>query len=323
MWMMRRLLRAHRDDELIARVKNIFFEEGPEPKHPELALVLGQQGAGKSTLLAQIYDTFPNSEAKACLDYDKLREFHPSYTAISRNPFDMAIRTTSFGSSVVARLLIDALEDRKNIVVECAIPNKLHWAILVKQSSVCGYRNHVHFLPIHWRDSFLSVVQRFEGTLEKTGTARWVSAQGQKAAYMRTLPCLRAIEQSGVWSSLSVHQRGKLPVRVDKGQRCSWSPSEIFLTCQSEAWPVQRSFAHAEATQGLLQKVCLRKEHSPLWYRAMLYEFARQSERIVAGNKENLKVSAMEPLCQIERQFRFHGLSVAAFKRAVRQRSYP
>jgi hypothetical protein len=278
-----------------------FYHEGTQPYHPKLVFAVAQPGAGKSTLANSLSRQMSNGEAWWRLDKDSLRKFCPEYQEAIKNPFTMSLTTNRSAQACYNTILRSALRSKQNLLVEGGVRSAVFFSLLGTAIRLNGYKIDMHIVGVHWRDSMLGIINRFETGLATSHSARWVCLRKHELAVRNVVGMARNTQRFPVCHNITVHQRC-----CASDNKVSWkssaptSASKALEVVHNEVWGQQRREDHLHLAASLRDRAEARKEYSPAWYRDLLTLFVRQAEDLVAGKDRCLNIDSHVPLTKIE-----------------------
>jgi len=179
------------------------FLDAASQDRPRAIILAGQPGAGKGGLVeaaeAELIDDV------VTVDPDKLRNFHPDVQEFRRvHPYTWSGHTHADASKWADELLQATVDGKKNLIFDTTLSNGQWSAELIRDLQSQGYDVEVRALAAHKLESELGVDQRFTGSLDQRGHARYVPEGARDAIY------------------------GKLPTSLDTVQQQTTAPIRIF-----------------------------------------------------------------------------------------------
>ena len=180
------------------------------PVSSPLAVYLGgQPGSGKSTL-ARSSAAMLGSENFVHIDVDRLREMHPAYLPMIRNP-----RTEDAAPSAVQRdcsrwadrLREDAMAGQRHMLVENTMraPEQVRESVLAHRAA--GYAIEARILAVHARSSEVSLSRRFEHEKAHIGFGRRMPLDYHELAAAGIVDTVKVIEGERLFDRLVIFDR--------------------------------------------------------------------------------------------------------------------
>lgn len=152
---------------------------------PKLVILAGQPGAGKSGLNASAQADMQSQGGAVTVDIDDLRKVHPQYRElIAENPRTAASEVQNDASAWGDRLLADARDQNKNIILDGTLKDPDKAETLVRDFKRSGYEVEVRAMAVSKETSELGVYERYENAMKNApGAARWVPEEVRNDAY--------------------------------------------------------------------------------------------------------------------------------------------
>lgn len=177
--------------------------------NPRAIYLGGQPGSGKSTL-ARSAAAMLGSDNFVHVDVDRLREMHPAYLPMIRNP-----RTEDAAPSAVQRdcslwadmLRVKAMAGQRNMLVE----NTMRSSDQVRESVLAhrdaGYAVEARILAVHARSSEVSLSRRFELEKASMGFGRRMPLDYHELAAAGIVDTVRVIEDERLMDRVVIFDR--------------------------------------------------------------------------------------------------------------------
>ena len=161
------------------------LQECESREKPKIIILAGQPGAGKSKLTAQAEREFDSRGGAVSIDIDALRSEHPDYNRLVRDtPRTAASEVQNDASAWGDRLLADARDQNKNIILDGTLKDPQKAETLVRDFKRSGYEVEVRAMAVSKETSELGVYERYENAMKNApGAARWVPEDVRNDAY--------------------------------------------------------------------------------------------------------------------------------------------
>lgn len=219
------LLTEEKHEEVLQAIKDASYFKKKKiepPDKPKYIIVLGQTGAGKSHLTE--YITKQNSNV-VIIDSDKYKGYREDSDDIQRDHLvEYAYLTAPDAYWHRDQMIYDAMENRYNILMECATTEKDGMFIDVEKIIQMGYDVEVVALGVSDINSLISVHERYEDQI-KNGyvAAKLTSIERHDDSYSSLIKCIRNIDENRI--KVSIYERGK---------GFPFTPTEIYHTGSKE-----------------------------------------------------------------------------------------
>lgn len=201
-------------------------------KRPKFTIVCGQTGSGKSNLTASLYSQNPNM---VIIDSDKYKAYRPDNEQIQQSyPEYYAYLTAPDSYLHRDEMLVDALSERYNILMECATSQKEGLFIDISSLIKLGYEVEICVLGVSSLNSLISVHERYEELLAKGNKAAKLTNIARHDDSFVSLSTAIRDTQNMQGVTVKVYERGKgptyFPVQVYSSEDC-----ERRFSCALEA----------------------------------------------------------------------------------------
>lgn len=150
--------------EILENIKKTSYEGKKRSEKPKFVIVLAQTGAGKSNLTSSIYS---NDDNLVIIDSDKYKAYRHDNKDILRDHFaEYAYLTAPDAYLHRDEMLIDAMNKKYDILLECAPSEKDGLFVDVDSIKKSGYDVEIHVLGVCSLNSSISIHERYEYSLE-------------------------------------------------------------------------------------------------------------------------------------------------------------
>jgi predicted ABC-type ATPase len=151
---------------------------------PRAIILAGQPGAGKGNVASAALREF--KDQAVVVDPDQMRDFYPGVRDLkASNPYSWADKTHEDASQWAKELRAEAIDQRKNLIIDTTLGKYESAAQLVSELREKGYEVEVRALATHRLESELGVEARFSATMGTLGHGRYVPAHIQEEVYAK------------------------------------------------------------------------------------------------------------------------------------------
>lgn len=151
--------------EILENIKKTSYEGKKRSEKPKFVIVLAQTGAGKSNLTSSIYS---NDDNLVIIDSDKYKAYRHDNKDILRDHFaEYAYLTAPDAYLHRDEMLIDAMNKKYDILLECAPSEKDGLFVDIDSIKKSGYDVEIHVLGVCSLNSSISTHERYEDSLER------------------------------------------------------------------------------------------------------------------------------------------------------------
>lgn len=219
------LLTEEEHEKVLQDIKDAsYFKKSKiePPEKPKYVIVLGQTGAGKSHLTEYITKQNPNI---VIIDSDKYKGYREDSDDIQREHLvEYAYLTAPDAYWHRDQMIYDAMENRYNILMECATTEKDGMFIDTEKIMQMGYDVEIVALGVSDINSLISIHERYEDQI-KNGyvAAKLTSIARHDDSYTSLIKCIRNLDEKRV--KVSIYERGK---------GFPFTPKEIYHTGSEE-----------------------------------------------------------------------------------------
>ncbi|TGW17294.1 toxin [Stenotrophomonas maltophilia] len=149
---------------------------------PKAILLAGQPGAGKGTL--KDISRAELGGNVVVVDPDELRDAYPDVERLyERHPYTWAGHTHEDASHWAKELRSEAVESRRNLILDTTLGNGDSAITLIKDLQAKGYDVEIRGVVAHRLESELGVDARFSNSLDSRGFGRYVPEDVRKHVY--------------------------------------------------------------------------------------------------------------------------------------------
>ncbi|NHZ35363.1 zeta toxin family protein [Massilia rubra] len=179
-----------------------------EPQDKPMAIITGgQPGSGKGTLTAQAKQEFATQGGYVLVDPNELRLSHPAYFELmSENDREAADLTHSDASTWAKRLTSDAIDGRRNLIIDQTSKNADSLVALTTRLSEAGYHVELRVMAVNPELSYLRTLLRYENQKAQEGMGRFVPKNVHDAAYEGLPDSVEAVERAKSANAVKVYR---------------------------------------------------------------------------------------------------------------------
>ena len=164
-----RLSEAQHQDIFERRIAPVVLASAQPDPSPTAIVFGGQPGAGKSPAIDSAARSHPSPRGLVQILGDDLRAFHPRYAELmATDDRTAAAYTDRDAGGWVEKLIASARERRLNLIIEGTMRRPEVVEATLGGLRDAGYRTEARVLAIPPELSWLGVLQRYEGSSQKT-----------------------------------------------------------------------------------------------------------------------------------------------------------
>lgn len=180
-----------------------------EPQlHPRAIIIGGQPGSGKGTLTEKAARELHKQGGFVLVDADKLRAMHPDNNHLMReNDRQAANLTHNDASKWAKRLANDAIEGRRNIVIDQTSKSPDSLIARTKQLKDAGYKVELRVMAVNAETSEQRIHTRYEREKAANGAGRFTPKPVHDAAYVGLPESVAAVEREKTVDTISVYDK--------------------------------------------------------------------------------------------------------------------
>lgn len=179
---------AVEDIFLLEVAPDLDLQATPGSDPPRAVFVAGQPGAGKSQVLDKL--------SADCLriDGDRLREYHPAYTAVPDAQMPMV--TGPAAGTWLELSLFHAAQRGYDVAWEATLRSPEKVIESLREFCDQGYDINVAIMAVPREASLLSTVERYLDQREENGTGRPVTVEQHDEPYNKAMASIEAIQHA-------------------------------------------------------------------------------------------------------------------------------
>ena len=199
------LLTEEEHEKVLEVIKGRSYRNKKTSEHPKFIIVLGQTGSGKSHLSTSIVRNNPNL---VVIDSDKYKGYREDSTDIQREHLvEYAYLTAPDAYWHRDQMIYDAMENKYNILMECATSEKEGMFVDIDKIMAMGYDIEIAALGVSEINSLISVHERYEDQLRDGNiAAKLTSIARHDDSFTSLLRCVRDLDEDRI--TVSVYERG-------------------------------------------------------------------------------------------------------------------
>lgn len=168
----------------------------------------GQPGSGKGGLTKQAEEDLAKQGGCVLVDPDELRVSHPDHHYLmAKNDLEAADFTHSDASKWAKHLINDAIEGRRNLIVDQTSKSPDSLLALTSRLKEAGYEVELRVIAVNNKISEQRIHTRYENEKEDKGAGRFVPKLVHDAAYMGLPKSVAAVESAKCVDVIAVHDK--------------------------------------------------------------------------------------------------------------------
>jgi UDP-N-acetylglucosamine kinase len=180
-----------------------------EREKPKAVILAGQPGAGKTGLKRAAKAELSPNGGVVVVDTDELRSYHSAYPElIKKNDRIAADSVQKDAGQWAAELTRDAMENRRNLIVDGTLKNPDSASRLCQDLKAQGYDIEIRVLAVPKEDSMQGVYRRYERPKAEGMPGRWVPERIHDESYDGLVKSVRRLEREGHADNIQVYNRG-------------------------------------------------------------------------------------------------------------------
>lgn len=220
-------------------IRDDYLELSQPRDKPRAILIAAQPGAGKGRLAVQAEAELEGGSV--LIDPDKLRDRHPFHRDYLREDDKTAAdRVHPDASQWAKELRQDAIEGRRNIIIDGTLNDVDKTRELLGQLRAAGYETEVRALAVNERESLQGVHARYEDAKAQGRPARWVPEDVWDEAYRGMPVALGHVERNGWADKVSVARRdGTVIYRNDRAFAGTSGLSQVAVKAEQGRDPTE------------------------------------------------------------------------------------
>lgn len=187
---------------------------GTEAQEQPIAVITGgQPGSGKGGLTAKAVQEMSRQGGYVLVDPDELRPLHPHhFDLMNKNDREAADFTHTDASKWAKRLTNDAIEGRRNLIVDQTSKSPDSLVALTTKLTEAGYQVELRVIAVKAEISAQRIHTRYENEKEKEGVGRFVPKEVHDAACKGLPESVEAVERAKTIDRISVHDKNQKPI---------------------------------------------------------------------------------------------------------------
>ena len=203
---------------------------------PKAVILGGQPGSGKSVLAQTAVREFREAGGSILIDADRMREVNRDYKRLSiDDPLNAADRTHAEASQWSVRLTQQAIEGKRNLVVDGTMRDPANIRNLTERLQHNGYRVEARVMAVNPEVSLARAQLRFEQQVEVRGYGRHVNAEQHDAAFKGLGAAVAALERGSMVDSVRVYSANHAVIYQNAQERGQWQqPPEASRALEAE-----------------------------------------------------------------------------------------
>lgn len=211
-------------DRRYARIAAKYLPACEAQEKPRAIVIGGQPGSGKGQLTQQAAREMFKEGGFVLVDADTLRSRHPQNNQLMRdNDREAASLTHSDASKWAKRLTNDAIEGRRNIIIDQTSKSPDSLVARTTQLREAGYHVELRVMAVNAETSLQRVDTRYENQKAADGAGRYVPKSVHDAAYVGLPESVAAVERGKTVDALSVYDKNQKRIYENTLQNGEWA----------------------------------------------------------------------------------------------------
>lgn len=201
------------EHDRIGRNINEIMMYGKQPQENPIAVInIAPPGSGKTGLNGYALKQFPDGNI-IIINNDEIKPFHPKVDEVASKYPEYYAKVINQESNPWTDDLTDkVIQGKFNFLYEGTGRNLPLFQKMIAQMKEQGYRIIVRAMAVNELNCLMSIIERYEGQVEKKGWGRLVSTQTFYKAYdEEMLNTLNAFETTEMADVVEVYVRGDKP----------------------------------------------------------------------------------------------------------------
>lgn len=202
------ILSEEEHERVLEDIKEVSYNGKKTVENPKFILVAGQTGSGKSNLTASLYKKDEGN--LVIIDSDKYKAFRDDSQEILKNHLvEYAYLTAPDAYLHRDEMIVDAMEKKYNILMECAPSQKEGFFVDISKLMEAGYNVEVCVLGVSALNSLLSVHERYEAKLLLNDIAAKLTGIGRHDDSFKALGNALRDTQKTSQIEIKIFERGR------------------------------------------------------------------------------------------------------------------
>jgi predicted ABC-type ATPase len=206
-------LTQNRHEKILNKILAYYFPVSKQPsKNKTVYYLAGQPGSGKTTVRKFLLSNPEVQKSTLVLNTDELREFHPSYKKLCRNPElykDAPFLVNYDANKWFQALLQEGVKRNLNLIFDTTLGNKDIKLFKDGMESFVsnGYKAELHVLAVPKVASKLGIYLRYESQMFEKGHGRFVLMDTHDANFKNLSPNVATMIDGNALSNVSVYKK--------------------------------------------------------------------------------------------------------------------
>lgn len=207
------VLSQNRHEKILNKILAYYFPVSKQPsKNKTVYYLAGQPGSGKTTVRKFLLSNPEVQKSTLVLNTDELREFHPSYKKLCRNPKlfkDAPFLVNYDANKWFQALVLQGAKRNLNLLFDTTLGNKDIKPFKDGMESFVsnGYKSELHVLAVPKEASKLGIYLRYESQLNEKGYGRFVLMDTHNSNFKNLSANVSAMMEGNTLSNVSVYRK--------------------------------------------------------------------------------------------------------------------
>lgn len=195
---------------------------------PTAVLLLGQEGAGRHALISEVGHHLNQQGGYVSANKETVRQLLPYYDELKRDQGNIDAVTREDVKLLSREIHHQALESKRNLVIEAAQHDTSESLHLAKSLKAAGYHVEVHAAAVNDQISYARAALNYEKQVSSGHPGTYVSAGEHGRNFADASETLRRIEYAGAADRIVVYNRLSDPILDRKPEPGQLTASETF-----------------------------------------------------------------------------------------------
>lgn len=193
-------------EAVYARIASHYLPRSIPSERPVAIITGGQPGSGKSGLAAMAKHDLRSQGGYVLVDADKLRPFHKDYFDLLRKDDKTAANLTHPDAGKWAgRLMVDAVDGRRNLIIDQTSKDPEAFQKLSKQLRDQGYKIEFRAMAVSDQISQHRIRARYEEQKFVMGFGRFSTKDNHDAAYRGVAETVGRVEKDKLVDAVKLY----------------------------------------------------------------------------------------------------------------------
>lgn len=179
---------------------------------PVAVMLVGQEGAGRHALMNEVEANLNQMGGFVAANSERIRETLPYLGELQQDQGDITTQTREDVQRISQVVYRQAIENRRNLIVEGAQGTPEDTLALAKELRAAGYRVEVHAAAVNDQISYARATMMYEHEKAAGRPARYVSQNEHDRGFSEASSTVRRLEYAGAVDRLVIYNRLNDPI---------------------------------------------------------------------------------------------------------------